>query len=81
MGILMQSIPVFLGIAKFTDFWWKNADASRTQVVIYIFFGSSLGKVQLPSVIIVRYVRHILGRGDFLAPPNPWAISEKTHHQ
>ena len=44
----MQSISVFLGIAKFADFRWKNADASRTQVVshvIYIFFGFSLGKI------------------------------------
>ena len=38
---------VFLGLAKFADFQWKNADVSRTHVVcqeIYIFFGSSLGK-------------------------------------
>ena len=43
----MQSISVFLGIAKFADFRWKNT-VSRTQVVchvIYIFFGSSLGMV------------------------------------
>ena len=43
----MQFISAFLGIAKFTDFWRKNANASRTQVmchVIYIFFGSCLGK-------------------------------------
>ena len=46
--IKLQSIPVFLDVAKFADFWWKNADASRTQGVchvIHIFFGSSLGKV------------------------------------
>ena len=44
----MQFISVFLDIAKFADFRWKNADVSRTQGVchvIYIFFGSSLGKV------------------------------------
>ena len=43
----MQSISVFLDITKFADFWWKNADVSRSQVchVIHIFFGSSLGKV------------------------------------
>ena len=44
----MQSISVFLDIAKFADLSWKNADVSRTQGVchvIYIFFGSSLGKV------------------------------------
>ena len=46
--IKMQSIPVFLHIAKLTDFRWKNADVSRTQGVchvIHILFGSSLGKV------------------------------------
>ena len=44
----MQSLSVFLDIAKFADFWCKNADVSRTQEVrhaIHIFFGSSLGKV------------------------------------
>ena len=44
----MQSIFVFLDKTKFADFRLKNADASRTQGMfhtIYIFFGSSLGKV------------------------------------
>ena len=44
----MESISVFLDIAKFADFRLKNADVSRTQGmchVIYTFFGSSLGKV------------------------------------
>ena len=44
----MQSISVFLDIAKFGDFWGKNTDVSRIQEVchvINIFFGSSLGKV------------------------------------
>ena len=44
----MQSIFVFLDIAKFADFWYKNADVSRTQGmchVIYVFFGPSLVKV------------------------------------
>ena len=44
----MQSIYVFLDIAKFADFWGKNGDVSRNQGVchvIYIFLGSSLGKV------------------------------------
>ena len=27
----MQSIHVFLDIAKFADFLWKTADVSRTQ--------------------------------------------------
>ena len=43
----MQSISVFLDIAKFADFRRKNADVSRTQGfchMIRIFFESSLGK-------------------------------------
>ena len=39
---------VFLDIAKFSDFRWKNVDVSRTQGVchvILICFGSSLGNV------------------------------------
>ena len=44
----MQSISVFLDIAKFADIRRKNADISQSQLVyhmIYIFFGSYLGKV------------------------------------
>ena len=43
-----QSLPVFLDVAKFADFWCKNVDANRTQGtchVIHIFCGSSLAKV------------------------------------
>ena len=29
----MQSISVFLDITKFADFWEKNADVSRTQIL------------------------------------------------
>ena len=47
--IIKNSIYIlFLDIAKLADFLWQNADVSRTQGVchvIYIFFGSSLGKV------------------------------------
>ena len=37
----------FLDVAKFDDVWWKNADARTRRMchVIYIFFGSYLGKV------------------------------------
>ena len=44
----MQSISVFLDIAKFADFRLKNADVSRTQGVchaIHIIFASFLGNV------------------------------------
>ena len=49
----MQSIPVFLDIAKFADFGWKNARVSRTQGVchvIYIYFEFSLCTVELCQV-------------------------------
>ena len=41
-------MSVFLDIAKFANFQWKNADVSITQGlchVIHMLFGSSLGKV------------------------------------
>ena len=44
----MGYISVFLDIAKFADFQYKNADVSRTQGVchvINIVFGASLCKV------------------------------------
>ena len=44
----MQSISVFLDIAKYADFRSKNADVSRTQKmshVIYVSFRPSLVKV------------------------------------
>ena len=44
----MESTSVFLDVAKFTDFRWKNADVSRTpgvRQVIHITFQSSLGKL------------------------------------
>ena len=44
----IQSIPVFPDILKIADFRLKNVDVCRTQGVchvIYVFFGSSLGKV------------------------------------
>ena len=46
----MQSMSVFLDIAKFAGFWWKGADVSKTERlchVIHIFFGSTLGKVYM----------------------------------
>ena len=44
----MGSISVFLDIAKFANYRYKNADANRTQGVchvIHIVFRASLGKV------------------------------------
>ena len=51
--IKMQFLFVFPNVRKIANFWWKNADASRNQGVfhvIYIFFGSSLGKVYVEQV-------------------------------
>ena len=38
-------ISIFFDLANFADFWWKNADLSRTQGLCHLihFFGSSLG--------------------------------------
>ena len=71
----MQSISVFPDILKTADFQSKNADVSRTQGVFhvtYVFFGSFLDMLQLPSFINVEYVSQILdrwggGRGGYLA--------------
>ena len=49
----MQSVYVFLDIAKFVEFLKEDADVSRNQEVCYvirIFFRYSLGKVQLFQV-------------------------------
>ena len=46
--IKMQSVSVFPNITKVADFRWKNAATTKTPKVchvIYIFSGSSLGKV------------------------------------
>ena len=46
--IKMQSIHLFLDIARFDDLRWKIADVSRSQGLchmIHIFFKSFLGKV------------------------------------
>ena len=49
----MQPIFVFLDITKVDSLRWKNAWVSKTEElchVVYMFFGSSLGKVKGPSV-------------------------------
>ena len=64
----MQSISVFLDIAKFAGFRWKYADAS--------FFG--LG-ITVPSFIIVRYVWQILGMVGIFVPPPSASSPEEAH--
>ena len=52
----MQSISVFLDIAKFADFQWKIADVRRTEGachVICIYFASSLGRVLMCQVSLL----------------------------
>ena len=55
----MQPVSVFLVIAKFADFWRKNADVSRSQgvchvirIFLWIFFRSG---ITVPSFIIVGF--------------------------
>ena len=60
----MKSISIFLDIAKFANFWWKNAVVNKTQEVyhvIHVLFWSSLSIEQLCQVPF--YMWHILGRG------------------
>ena len=73
----MQSILVFLDIAKFADYRWKIADASRTQgvgYVIYIFFRSSLAKA---NFMTIGYVWRILGSSGIFAPSPCVSIPKK----
>ena len=79
----MQSIFVFLDITKFADFWWKNADVSRTQgvcqviyIIFWIFFRSG---ITVPSIIYVGYVWQILGKGDLSPPPPSLSSPENAH--
>ena len=56
----MQSISVFLDIAKFTNFWCKNADANRTQEVchvIYVFSRSSLENTHGYMVNVMKQIQ------------------------
>ena len=76
----MQPISLFPEITKLADFRWKNADVSRTHEgnqVIYIFSGSSLGKISLCHCRIVEYMWQILESGHsyprppYFAPARP----------
>ena len=83
----MQSVSVFLDVAKVADFQWKSADVNRTQGVchvIHTFFGSSLGK--LYNCAMFHHCRicvtHFREGGLFASPPHPpalhpWAAPKK----
>ena len=65
----MQFFSVFLHITKDFNFWWENVDVIETQGVIhliYIFFGSFLGKVWLRQVSSLWDMC-----GIFTTPPPP----------
>ena len=68
----MQPIAVFPDISKIVDFWWKNADASRTLQlweVTYLFFWILFCSSTVPSFINLGFVWQIIERGAFLLPP------------
>ena len=75
----MKSTSVFLDITKVADFWWKNADVSRidgVHHVIYIFFWSSLGKVQLSQISSLWDICDRFYEGGLFAS-SPCSISEQ----
>ena len=71
----MYQNTIYICISWYSKICWfpvKNADVSRIQGVchvIHMLFGSSLGKLWLPSFIIVGFVWQILGKGAFLPIP------------
>ena len=76
---------IFFDIFKyFLIFGKKNADVSRTQVVrhmIYIFFGSSLGKENRAKGHHYRICKTDFRAAAFLPPPSPpnREQPQKTH--
>ena len=78
----MQSVSVFLDIAKIADFQLKNADVSRTHRMCHVIhiFRSSLGKVY--NCVKFHHYRICVTdfrEGAFLAPPihASWAATKK----
>ena len=77
----MQSIFVFLDIAKFADIQWKNADASRTQGGVIRFIYSLDFLYVRYNCIKFHHCRICVtdfrdGGGAFVQPPLP-PIREK----
>ena len=79
----MHQNVIYICISWYRKICWfpvKNADVSRTQGVyhmIYLFFGSSLGKsLTVLSFIIVGYVWQTLERGLF-CPLDLWAAPKR----
>ena len=73
----MYQDTIYICISWYSKICWfpvKNVDVSKTEGVchvIYISFGSSLGRVKVPSFIIVGYEWDILGREGVFAPLLP----------
>ena len=77
----MQSISVFQDKAKFTDFWCKNADVSRTQDVchiIHIFLGLLQVRYNCPVSSLSDMYETFQGRWPFYPSPQPSA-ARKSH--
>ena len=78
--VQMQSISVFIGIVKFAGFRWKNADASRTQVVStwFIYFLDFLCvRYNWATCHHCRICKTYFKEGSLFGFPNPWAASKK----
>ena len=77
----MQSISVFLEIAKFADFQWRYPDVSRTQEMchmIHIFFGFSLEvKCNSAKFHYCRIYVTDFREGAFLAT-HPWVAPKRS---
>ena len=70
----MQSISVFLGLAKYVDFRRKNADVSRTSVVcnvIYLFLDLLGLRYNFAKCHHCRICKAYFREGAFLVPPIP----------
>ena len=69
----MQSVFVFLGIAKFADFRKKNADVSRTQVVFHvidIFLELLWVRYNCAKCHHCRICKTYFKEGQLFGPPN-----------
>ena len=78
----MQSICVFLDIAKFANFQRKIADISRTQRVyhvIHIVLNVFRKGITVPIFIIVGYVCQILRKGGLFGSSSTMISNEKAH--
>ena len=72
--IKVESVSAYLDVTEITNFWRKNADLSRTKGVcrmIYMFFGSSLGKIKLYQNSTLQDMCDRFQEGEGGLSPNP----------